>query len=163
MIFAAGLVFNALYVYQMRFYYANSDFLKLGFIRASMLVIKLVLSFVLISKFQHNGLAVATICAWIIGFIVMSIDLNRLVGISLKDLIYPIVIKIFAALVITALFWTTVNSIVPTYESKFLLAIRLSILGGGGLVVYLWLAKILKIPYPAKIYSIIIGKFKSTA
>jgi len=81
--FAFGIVFYAIYIFQMRFYYARSELKKLGLYLMLMLVIKITFSLLLIERWEQNGLAMATSIAWFAGFVLPGhLKLQMMINIS---------------------------------------------------------------------------------
>jgi len=146
--FAAGVVFHSVYIYQMRYYYARAARLRLGLILLGMLVVKVIGSLLLVGPLEHSGLALATSIAWTTGFVAMSIDLRRHLGVSLSDLFLPGFFQLLLSLVIVALIWTALNHFWPIEVTQTLLYLffRLAVIGLTGIVVYLVLSHWLGIP-----------------
>lgn len=146
--YATGVVFYSVYMFQMRFYYARTAWLRLGMILAGMLLIKLVCSLLLVGPMQQNGLALATAVTWLAGLVVMTLDLRRQVRTSAGDLFRPAALRILPGLIIVALFWVVAARFWPGEQSTSFLAllVRLALIGVAGTALYVGLAHWLKLP-----------------
>lgn len=160
MCYALGIIFNSIYIFQMRFYYAKQIFLRLGIIRFVMLAVKLFFSISLIGKMEQDGLALATSIAWFSGFIAMTVDLGREMNISIKKLFPTVVGKNILIIFIVALFWIIFAKIWIASEEILLSIIRLIVIGSTGTLIYLILAEIFSIPEPRKLINSILLKLE---
>jgi len=142
MIFSLGMVFNSLYAFQMRFYYANSSYGKLMIFRLLMLVIKIIGSMVLIYGYKHNGLAVATVIAWFAGFLVMGIDLGRSLNIRLLTLVKARLFKSLLAACVTGVIWLAGNYAWAGFSDDGNLFLKLIVMGILGTAVYIAIAQL---------------------
>jgi len=139
-IFALGIVFNSMYIFQMRFYFARSSYLFLALVRVSMLVIKVIFSLILITNFQHSGLAAASVIAWFTGFVIMGFDLGKSMKLNFSVMIRDYMAKSFAALAVVAVVWITGDYIWQSYFVFEGQVAKLFILGGTGALVYFLIA-----------------------
>ena len=153
-IYSLGLVFNSMLIYQMRFYYARSVYFKLGVVKFIMLIVKLLLSIGLVVHYKLYGLAFATSFVWVLGFIIISIDLGKTLRVSLRELFAPVIYKTVINILIVTIFWIASNSLYPDVSSKLSLMLKLGILGGFGLALYWRLAVIAKLPQITKIREV---------
>ncbi|MBU8932967.1 MAG: polysaccharide biosynthesis C-terminal domain-containing protein [candidate division Zixibacteria bacterium] len=160
--FALGICFYSMLWFQMRFYYARSNLLRVGTILFVVLVVKILLSVFLIGPMEQNGLALASSIAWLVGFIIMTIDLQRLMGFSLGRMFGLALVKIMASLLVTALLWFGLIALWPGSMSwpLLLVAIRLALLGGVGAIVYMSLATVMNLPEPKKLLELVRSKLK---
>ncbi|RLC85033.1 MAG: hypothetical protein DRI37_08415 [Chloroflexi bacterium] len=161
--FALGVVFYSIYMIQMRFYYAHSARVRLGVILTGMLAVKIVLSLILMGPMEHNGLALATSLAWMGGCLIMTLDLRKTLGVSLKNLSFSIVLKIVFSLLLTALLWIALSRLWPDDHAGSLLMsfVRVVLLGVAGMILYVGLAATFKLPELQQVVSLIRSKLTS--
>lgn len=152
-LYAAGLLFYSTYIYQMRFYYAGQRLLRLGTILLIMTSTKILGSLILIKIFEHDGLAMASAIAWTIGFIVMSVDLKKQVGMpgiisTLKPMVrlIPSIVVLVVVWYIAVAFWPVVEPV--SFEFSLL---RLALIASGGGLVYFGLAWLFGLNEPRKL------------
>jgi len=160
-IYALGIAFNAVYIYQMRLYYARMEYKRLGLIKLIMLVVKIILSIILVLDLKQNGLALATSLAWFVGFLIMSIDLNRRIGFSIKNLIFVDSYKIPLVLLATVLFFISADKIWAVGNLQMEIFLKLVVLGVTGSALYFGLAYMLKIPEPKKLVEILAKRLRN--
>ncbi len=161
MYFALGIVFYSIYFFQMKFYYARGAVGRLVRILIGMLAIKIILSLLLVKPMEQNGLALATAFTWFCGAIFMTADLSRTIKVSLRELVFPSLPKVLFCLLVTALFWIGLGKvwIGPPSESLLQLLLRLAGIGVSGIVVYLAMAWILKLPELKQTLDRVLRKF----
>ena len=161
--FALGVVFYSIYMIQIRFYYAHSARVRLGVILTGMLAVKIVLSLILMGPMEHNGLALATSLAWMGGCLIMTLDLRKTLGVSLKNLSFSIVLKIVFSLLLTALSWIALSRLWPDDHAGLLLMsfVRVVLLGVAGMILYVGLAATFKLPELQQVVSLIRSKLTS--
>ncbi len=159
--FAVGIVFYAVYIFQMRFYYARSELKKLGLYLVLMLIIKIVFSLLLIERWEQNGLAMATSIAWLAGFILMSWDLGKRLEINYFKTIIPQVLKILIAMIFTAALWLLFDNYWPSGSNdNFVnLLLRFSVIIGSGGILYFIVTTLLKLREPFIVIDLIKSKF----
>ncbi len=145
-IYSLALVFQSIYVYQMRFYYAIQRYKRLGIIKLIMFLTKIIFSALLISRFLHLGLAFATAISWVLGFIMMNYDMGKKLKVSRSDIVNPVLMKTIINILITSAFWYAANYYYPEQSSFIGIFVKLTILGLLGIVSYLWLAYMFKLP-----------------
>lgn len=162
MFYAIGLVFQAVYGFQMRFYYARQALLRLGLILVGMLGVKLVASVLLIGPMGHSGLALATSLARVLGFIAMTIDLARTLDTSHRGLFAKFVPRVVLALAVVAAGWTGVNWLWPSSPDQSLLGlfIRLAFLALAGIAAYAWIGSLLKLQEPRRVIDLLVSQFR---
>jgi putative peptidoglycan lipid II flippase len=160
--FAIGLVFQAVYAFQMRFYYARRAIYRLGLILGVMLTIKVASSFLLIGPMGHSGLALATSLARIIGFLIMTIDLARTLNISNRELYAAWLPKVVVSLGVAFSCWFGINWLWPSPSdlSLWSLFLKLSLLAVTGVAVYGGVGLLLKLPEPKRALDLLASPFK---
>ncbi len=148
--YAIGMVFQAVYTFQMRFYYVRRMLLRVGIILISMFAVKLILSWILIGQMEHNGLALATSIARIFGFAIMTVDLARTLKVSSRELFFPFVMKTLAAIGAVAVMWFGLAAVWPLSATSTVAAafFRLAVIGLIGIGVYLGMGMVLKMSEP---------------
>ncbi|MBD3257223.1 hypothetical protein GF377_02225 [candidate division GN15 bacterium] len=109
--YALGLVFQAVYTFQLRFYYVRQVYLRIGVILGVMLVVKLLLSRLLIGPMEHHGLALATSAARLLGFTILTIDLARVLSVSHRDLFGRFVGPLLVALMGASGTWFLIDAV----------------------------------------------------
>jgi len=159
-IYAMGIAFHSVYTFHMRFYYAERKLLRLGAFLFSMLLLKLILSTVLVKKMGHNGLALATTCAMIVGALGMTVDVSRQLKINLKEFLKSFVSRIILSLILVALvikgldiLWT-----LPLTSSLSLKIVRLALITIFGAATYILVGKKLKLAEPQRAWDTILRK-----
>jgi len=157
-LYAIGIVFSSVYIYQMRYYYARMEYKALNFILLLMLIFKIFFSTILINSLQHNGLALATVIAWFVGFCAMSYDLSRRHNYSFKDFVDINSIKILVLNIIIIIFWLSLNYFWSVKNSTFNLGFKLIVLGTTGLLLYFGLARLFRISESRKLISALMNK-----
>jgi putative peptidoglycan lipid II flippase len=145
-ILSAGIALNSMYVFQMRFYYAQSNYKKLLFIRFIMFVAKLLLSYLLVFSYKQNGLALATVLAWVIGFVLMNHDLCKFLGINAKNLYSTKLFRNLLLVLASGLLFTAADFCWGKPVGFIPVAVKLSIMGVGGAIIYYHVA--LKLNFP---------------
>lgn len=162
LIYSLGIAFSSLYIFQMRFYYAQAKYLKLGIIKVLMFAIKFLLSIILILKMKHNGLALATVTAWLIGFIIMGVDLGKLLKFKFREILLSAVLKNLASISIIVFFWIFVKSYWVISDSFIDNVVKLMISGAVGLAIYLFINWKLGFGECKLLFSIIKNRFART-
>ena len=160
--YAVGLMFQSVYGFQMRFYYARRALLRLGLILALMLVVKLVASVMLVGPMGHDGLALATSIARVLGFLIMTVDLARPLQVANRDLFGGFVPKVLLALAIVAAVWIGLSQLWPSSPDQSLLSLffRLAVLAVSGIVVYAGAGSLLRLSEPRRALDLIVSQFK---
>jgi putative peptidoglycan lipid II flippase len=162
-IYALGIVFYSIYIFQMRFYFAKMDLFRLGTLLGIMLMIKIAASYLLVGPLGHNGLALSTSITWLVGFGLMTYDLGRKLNIAFADLInYSIIRQVsIAAMIgvywfIMARFWSGIGQSFVT-GLLFLASMAIS-----GILLYLVSSALAKSPELSRISKYIPGRLKPT-
>ena len=160
--YAIGLTFQAVYAFQMRFYYARRAIYRLGIILGCMLTIKLVGSLVLIGPMGHNGLALATSLARVVGFLIMTFDLARTLNIRNYELYIPWFPKVLVSLAVVFFCWVGIDWLWPSLPSLSLwsLFLKLGLLAGFGIAIYLGVGSLLKLSEPKRALDLLSAQFK---
>lgn len=142
LIYATGIVFYSIYLFQMRFYYARAILGQLGGFLLIMLTAKILLSAALVKPLQHNGLAVATSCAWLGSFILMTKDLAKRMEIPALSVFGTAVPKMLVSLAVVVGVWLVLDHFWAHDPSRPLLAIfgRLVVMAVVGSGIYLGLS-----------------------
>jgi putative peptidoglycan lipid II flippase len=145
--FAIGLLFQSLFIFFMRFYYARRKMYRLAGILIIILVLKTILSFLLVNSMGNGGLALATSVARIIGLIIIILDLGRELKLSITNIIFRSSVKISACLLPISLFLIIAKFLwLPTGNPDFIYNfINLGIVFGLGSLLYIGLGYLLKI------------------
>ena len=148
MYFALGIVFYSVYVFQIKFYYARMTLLRLGVMLTGMLALKIGLSFLLVGPMEQDGLALATSITWLAGALMMTVDLGRILKMTLWELLMPSVAKIIICVGAVSGFWSYwQDSGRLRKPSRFVhLLVRLSVYAGSGLALYVGLAYLFRLP-----------------
>lgn len=144
----------------MRFYYARSELTKLGLYLMLMLIIKITFSLLLIDRWGHNGLAMATSIAWFAGFILMSWDLGKRLEINYLKTIVPQVLKILMAMIVTTVLWLLFENYWPAGSNDTFIdmLLRVSVIIGLGGILYIILTTLLKLREPFIVLDLIRSK-----
>jgi putative peptidoglycan lipid II flippase len=135
--YSMGIVFQAVYTFQMRFYMAASRYFRLGLILLVMLGLKILLSSTFIGALAHSGLALASSCAAVIGFTIMTVDLGRILKFNHMRELSSFMVKSLAVLTVVVVFWICLKFAWPSVESDSLtfLFLRLSVVAVAGTAV----------------------------
>lgn len=141
--YALGLMFHAVYTFQLRFYYARRLYGRIVLILVTMLAVKAVLSWLLIDVMDHDGLALATSVARIIGFTVLTVDLARIMKVSHGSLFGGFVWKFLVSLIVTTGIWHGLDWIWPSSPDWSLVQIflRLVLMAVVGIAVFVGLSR----------------------
>lgn len=160
--YALGLVFQAVYAFQMRYYYAQRALLRLGVILGGMFIVKLLISLILIEPMGHAGLALATTLARVVGFFVMTIDLSRALSLHHRELFWPFIPKVMISLGTVAIVWLSAAIFWPSTpdQSLWSLFVRLALLAVLGIANYLGIGALLKLNEPRRMLNLIASQFK---
>lgn len=163
MFLALGIVFYSVYLFQMRIYYARAALFRLGMILLTMLLIKAVLSRMLVNPMEQDGLALATSIAWLCGCIIITVDLSRMLRLSIRDLLFPSIYKMMLGIGVVALFWLAIAWLWPGMgsDSLFEVFFRLALLALMGTLIYIGLAVVFKLPEPKKVLESIRSRILS--
>lgn len=155
MYFALGILFYSIYVIQIKFYYARMTLARLGLILVSMLVVKVVLSFVLVKPMEQDGLALATAVTWFFGCIIMTLDLGRKLKMTVAQLFMPSAVKIALGLTVVGAFWIWLKYAWPSAPTEPLLSLfgRLAVYAAAGTAIYLILARLLRLPELERMFA----------
>jgi putative peptidoglycan lipid II flippase len=162
-LYALGIVFHSLYIFQMRFYYARSLLARLGVILFIKLLIKVVLSIFLVRVLEHNGLALSTSISWLCAFLILTLDLKMKMGIPFREFIGRTFLGIIPILCVVEVFWLVLTGLwqcgagANLYE--LLLRLVLLLLSGGAS--YFALSLLMGMPQPRLILRIIAAQFGS--
>lgn len=158
--FSFGIVFFSVYMIQMRFYYARSARVRLGIILILMLAVKIAFSLLLIESMEQNGLALATSLAWICGCFIMTFDLKHSLGLPLRQFSISILIKIVLSLISVVLLWIFLIKLWPDNQTGTLLIslVRIILLGSVGLILYIGMATVFRLPEPKRVIEMIRSK-----
>ncbi len=161
--YAAGIFFYSILIYQMRIYYARKATGRLGVILLLMLLVKVVASLVLVGPMEHEGLALATGIAWLVGFVVLTLDVSHILKLSTAALFAPGVTRVIPIVALVAASWYALAQLWPVSSGDSLLYCfaRLAIIGGAGTVVYLLLALWVKLPEPKRVVRTVTARFRS--
>jgi putative peptidoglycan lipid II flippase len=145
--FAFGITFYSIFIFQIRFYYANMQLLRLGVILGLMLLVKVVGSLILVGPLGHIGLALSSSLTWLLGFLLMTTDLGRSLGVSFKSLIDYALIKKISIAFIVGIFWFLIRFLWNSSEQSLgVVFLYLSMIGVSGICLYVVLAAIANVP-----------------
>ena len=160
--YAVGLVAYSIYIFQMRFYYARKAMLRLGTILGIMLAVKVVASLLLVGPYEHTGLAVATIVTWVVGFLIMTIDLGRTYNLTLASSVTGRLPRLLLALAVAAGFFYAVSFMWPVDSETSLsgLFAYLAAVGSSGAGLYFGAAFLLRMQEPRALVDRIGSRFK---
>jgi putative peptidoglycan lipid II flippase len=158
---AIGMVFQAVYTFQMRFYYVRRALFRLGVILFTMLVVKVTLSWALIGSMQHEGLALATSTARCVGFVLMTADLVRYLEVDWRRLFGAFAVKTLICLALVSLLWLGAQRVWPA-DGYSLLGVfsRLSAMGLLGGAAYLGLGYWLRMAEPTRAVELLTSRFR---
>jgi putative peptidoglycan lipid II flippase len=160
-LFAYGMVFQAVYTFQMRFYYVRKMLFRLGSILAVMLAAKILLSWLLIGPMKHEGLALATSAACVLGFAVMTIDLARHMDVRIREILGMFAVKTLVCLSLVALAWLGAGRLWPGADYSLTGSFfRLVVLGVLGIAAYLGLGRWFGMSEPTKALDLVTSRFK---
>ena len=161
MIYAIGITFVAVYTFQMRFYFAGRQLLRLGVILSVMLALKLILSFFLVQQFSHEGLAWATVGASVVGFLIMTVDIGKKLKFELTSEVTSFIFKSLAVLASIAVIWIGLKFLWPStqFDSSGLLFVRLFIFALLGLVMLFIIGNLFKHPESRMALELLRAKF----
>jgi putative peptidoglycan lipid II flippase len=163
--FALGVVFYSIYVFQIKFYYGGLTLFRLGAILSGMLVVKIILSYLLVHPMEQNGLALATAITWLVGCVVMTLDLERILKFSVARLLGVSFFKVLLSLILTAAFWMLLQRVWSGAPSASLVRVfvRLAAEGLLGIGFYLFVAYLLRIEELHRIFDILKRRLSSKA
>ncbi len=161
-IYAIGITFQAVYTFQMRFYFAARQIFRLGVILSLMLILKLILSAVLVQQLAHEGLALATVCAAVLGFLIMTVDIWKKLKFSFSAKLTTFTIKTLGVMASVAAIWMGLKFLWPSHQSDSmsLLFVRLSLFSLIGLVMLFIFGKFFKHPESQQAIELLSAKFK---
>jgi peptidoglycan biosynthesis protein MviN/MurJ (putative lipid II flippase) len=127
-----------------------------------MLVIKLILSALFVRPLAHEGLALATVCAAVVGFLIMTVDIGKKLKSEFRAEMAPFMAKSLAVLTIVALMWIGLKLLWPStqFDSLSLLFLKLSLFALIGIGLLLILGKLFKQPESQKAIELMTAKFK---
>ena len=164
-LYALGLIFEAVYTFQLRFYYVKRLYLRIGIVLVFMLLVKIVLSRLLIGTMEHHGLALATSVARMVGFAVLTVDLARSLNVKHSDLFGRFLWPCVVSLVITSLVWVGFVYVWPStdMQSLWLVFVRLIIAAVIGIGVYLGVGTMLNMAEPRAMAEAIRARMRPSA
>jgi len=157
MYYAAGLPFYSFYVFQIKFYFAGERSARLGVIFAVLLFIKIILSNILVIHLEQSGLALATVVAWFVGFVIMTVDLKRQLKISINDLSFKYILRILTAILLVSGYWVIIRLVwIDVFDERInVILMKLVLIAISGLACYIYLSYLLKIKEFNKIYKMV--------
>jgi putative peptidoglycan lipid II flippase len=143
--YAVGTIFYSIYIFQMRIYFGRQSYMRLGTILFILFMLKLVLSLILVGPMEQNGLALATAISWLAGFVIMSLDLGRILDISLKNILGPSILKTMSMVAVVTLYWIVIGQIWTSDIADGTLSLfsRLTIFALSGIFLYFGIARVL--------------------
>jgi len=161
-IYGIGITFQAIYTFQMRFYFAARQLLRLGLILSLMLVLKLILSALFVRTLAHEGLAWASVCAAVVGFLIMTVDIGKKLKFEFKAELALFMAKSLAVLTTIAAIWIGLKLLWPSteFDSLNLLFWKLSIFAVVGFSLLLILGKLFKQPESQRALELLTPRFK---
>ncbi|HUV31712.1 MAG TPA: lipid II flippase MurJ [Acidobacteriota bacterium] len=159
--YALGILLYSVYIYQMRFYYARRAMVRLGMILLFMLLVKVGASMLLVRPLEHDGLALATSVAWLVGFLVMSVDLARTFGLKVAREDTRLLARLVPIIALVVVFWAAVGRAWPANDMAPLLwqFLRLAVIAAAGAGIYFGLGVALGIPESQRIVSFVRSRF----
>lgn len=159
--YALGILLYSVYIYQMRFYYARRAMVRLGMILLFMLLVKVGASMLLVRPLEHDGLALATSVAWLVGFLVMSVDLARTFGLKVAREDTRLLARLVPIIALVVVFWAAVGRAWPANDMAPLLwqFLRLAVIAAAGAGMYFGLGVALGIPESQRIVRFIRSRF----
>lgn len=143
--YTAGILLYSVYHFQTRLYYARRAVLRLGLILVGLFAVKIILSAALVGPMEQDGLALASAIAWTVGAVVMTVDLSRTLGLTVRELL-PSTARVAVMALLTLAFWYGAVMLWPLSETATLTLafVRLVVLAICGVVFYAGLAWLLK-------------------
>ncbi len=156
-IYATGIVFFSLHIFQMRLYYAKSLLGRLGVILLIKLLVKLALSALLVRPLEQNGLALSTSISWLCVFLIMSYDLGKATGVTGNSLFSASGVKVLLSLTLLWIYWSLGGKIWPASPIRsFAVDIsRMALFAVTGLAVYAGAAHLMRLPEPGRMISLL--------
>lgn len=103
--YACGTMFLSIYTFQMRFYYAERRYLRLGVILFALILIKLISSWLLVQPMAQEGLALATSITWLCGMVIITTDLAGQVKVTWLQLFWPFGPRLIVSLLFPVVTW----------------------------------------------------------
>ncbi len=157
--FALGLPCYAVVLYQMRFFYARTAIWLLGGLLLIMTLLKITGSYLLTSptltyQLGTSGLAIATTVVWVVTFFVLGSKVNRWTESSWRELLWTEGLKILVVTAVAAAIWLVGKQLWPLSDPTLTdLAIRLGVLGLGGVSAYLLVGKIINLNVQRQLFG----------
>lgn len=159
-IYAIGLTFQAVYTFQMRFYFASRQLVRLGLILLLMLAIKIMLSSLFVTTLGHKGLALASTCAVLVGFSMMTIDVGKNLKFGFKSELALFLAKSLSVLALIAIIWIGLKSLWPSSLAEPLdqLFLKLALFAITGMALLFILGKPFNIAESERVRKLILTK-----
>jgi len=160
--YSLGLLFYSVYIYQMRYYYAKKLMFRLGMILAVMLAVKVVASLLLVGPLEHEGLALATSLAWLVGLIMMTIDLGRVANLDLARNLTIRMVRVIPAAAVVAGFWLVILRLWPKPTGSLSeLVVYLAVQATAGLSLYAGMSFLFGSEEPRRVVEAVRARMKS--
>ncbi len=161
-IYMIGLVSFSIFTFQMRFYYGQRKLFRLGMILIILLLVKYFGCVFLIRDFGHAGLAASTSITWILGSILITIDMRSVFNLPFKELFNASLGKMIFNIAFVSTAWILLKYLWPTTPESTLTFgfFRLTVFAVAGIGIYLLLAYILKLPEYLRLLDIFKSKLR---